>query len=64
MCALSAQDQINMEHKAHIEGEEPHTPIEGEEIVEAASLLIVLSSLLCFFLTPDHIHVYMYAGGS
>ena len=50
MCACSAQDQIDMEHMVHIDVEELHTLIEGEEIMEAASLLMVLSSLLCFFL--------------
>ena len=65
MCACSAQDQIDMEHMVHIDVEELHTLIEGEEIMEAASLLMVLSSLLHFFFMPDCIHVYnMYTGGS
>jgi hypothetical protein len=38
--ALSAEDPIDTEHEAHGEGEEPHTPIEGEGIAEAASLLM------------------------
>ncbi|KIC71134.1 hypothetical protein DB41_CH00030 [Neochlamydia sp. TUME1] len=39
-----------MEHKACVEGEEePHTPIKGEDITEAASLLMISSSLLQFF---------------
>jgi hypothetical protein len=64
MCVCSAQDQIDMEHEVHGEGEELHMPIEREGIVEAASLLMVLSSLLCFFLTPDCVCLYMYTGGS
>lgn len=47
MC--SAEDLIDMEHEVHGEGEEPHMLIEGEGITEAASLLMVLSSLLRFF---------------
>ncbi len=49
LCVCSAEDLINTEHEAHGEGEELHTLIKGEGIAEAASLLMVLSSLLCFF---------------
>jgi hypothetical protein len=43
-----------------VEGEEPCMPIKQEDIAEAASLLMVSSSLLHLFLTADHICVHMY----
>lgn len=38
--ASCAQDQRDTEHKTHVEGEEPHTITVGEDIAEAASLLM------------------------